>query len=202
MNPNNASYLLNFTLPRGDVGATGPTGPTGPDGSIYARSAYLVTFNDGTFANGITIQSGDRLPIDREELDISDIITLDTADDTLQFNLPGYYKITFTVSAYVLHTTNSTFDPNTDFVSLGFKLVGTDNVYIGTSQWVTDETAIELVGQGIIAVVDIAETYELVNLAKENIYLSSPDQKNTISNSLFCNPLVTIVIEYLGRQGA
>ena len=52
MNQKADSYLLNFTLPRGEIGATGPTGP---DGSTYARSAYLVTFNDGSFANGITI---------------------------------------------------------------------------------------------------------------------------------------------------
>ncbi len=193
---NKGEYKLNFTLPQG------PTGPTGPDGDTYARSAYLVTYNDGKFPNGIEIQSGEKLPIDTEALDISDIITLDTNDNTVQFNLAGYYKVTFTVSAYVPYSANATFNPDTDFVSLGFKLTGTDNVYIGTSQWVTDETAIQLVGQGIIAVVSNSEAYELVNLSKQSIYLLSPDQKNTISNSLYSNSLITIVIEYLGRQGA
>lgn len=193
MNPNNNEYLLNFTLPQG---------PTGPAGTNIARSAYLTTFNDGTSANGIVIQSDDRLPIDREELDISNLITLDTTDETIKFNIEGYYKVTFTVSAYVFYSSNSTFDPATDFVSLGFKKVGTDDVYIGTSQWVLNETAIQLVGQGIISVNDTTQLYELTNLSKRNIQLLTPDLKNTISQSYFTNPLLTIVIEYLGRQGA
>ena len=196
MNLDKKDYLLNFTLPQG------PTGPTGPIGETIARSAYLATFNDGTHASGIVVQSGDRLPIDREELDISNLITLDTTDETIRFNIEGYYKITFTVSAYVLYSSNSTFDPSTDFVSLGFRLINTDNVYIGTSQWVFNETAIQLVGQGIISVNNTANLYELVNLSKRNIHLNSPDLINTISGSYFTNPLVTIVIEYLGRQGA
>ena len=53
--------------------AVGPTGPTGPS---LLRSAYLVTFNDSTKADGIEVKSGDNLPITRTELDISNIITL------------------------------------------------------------------------------------------------------------------------------
>lgn len=187
------SYSLNFTIPQG---------PTGPAGTNIARSAYLATFNDGTVANGLAVPENNRLPIDREELDISSLIDVDTTDETIKFNVQGYYKVTFTVSAYVLHANNSTFDPKTDFVSLGFKKVGTDNVYIGTSNFVTDEVAIELVGQGIIAVNDTTALYELVNLSKQNIYLQSPDLPHVGSNSYFSNPLLTIVIEYLGRQGA
>ena len=184
------SYKLNFTLPQG------PTGPIGPAGTNIARSAYLATFNNGTIANGLAVPENDRLPIDREELDISQLIDLNTSEETIKFNIEGYYKVTFTVSAYVLHSTNSTFDPNTDFVSLGFKKVGTDDVYIGASGFVPDEIAIQLVGQGIISVNDV------VNLSKQNIYLKTPDLPNIGSTSYFSNPLVTIVIEYLGRQGA
>lgn len=193
------SYKLNFTLPQGP---TGPQGPEGPSGTNIARSAYLATFNNGTIANGLVVPEDERLPIDREELDISNLITLDTNDETIQFNIEGYYKITFTVSAYVLHSTNSTFDPNTDFVSLGFKKVGTDNIYIGNSGYVTDEVAVQFVGQGIIAVNNTNDLYELVNLSKQNIYLKTPDLPNISSTSYFTNPLLTIVIEYLGRQGA
>ncbi len=192
-------YELNFTLPQGP---TGPEGPVGPAGTNIARSAYLATFNDGTLANGLTVPEGERLPIDREELDISDLITLDTANETIKFNLEGYYKVSFTVSAYVLHSTNSTFDPTTDFVSLGFKKVNTDDIYIGTSQFIPDEIAVELVGQGIISVVNTNELYTLDNLSKRDIYLKTPDLPNIGSTSYFSNPLVTIVIEYLGRQGA
>lgn len=193
------SYKLNFTLPQGP---TGPQGPEGPAGTNTARSAYLATFNNGTTANGLAVPEDDRLPIDREELDISSLITLDSSDETIKFNIEGYYKITFTVSAYVLHSTNSTFDPKTDFVSLGFRKVGTDDIYIGTSGYVTDEVAVQFVGQGIIAVNDITALYELVNLSKQNIYLKTPDLPNITTSSYFANPLLTIVIEYLGRQGA
>lgn len=46
----------------GRIGSTGPT--------LY-RDVYLVTFNDCTSAEGISVAAGERLPIDREELDIS-----------------------------------------------------------------------------------------------------------------------------------
>lgn len=115
--------------------------------------------------------------------------------------MEGYYKITFTVNAYVLHK-NNVFDKTTDFVSLGFKKVGTDNIYIGTSQFTTEEIPIQLVGQGIIAINNTTDLYELVNLTDQNIYLDSPDLPNISSTSYFTNPLLTIVIEYLGRQGA
>ncbi len=192
-------YLLNFVIPSGEIG---PTGPTGPDGSNIARSAYLVTYNDGTAPTGITIQSDDRLPIDVKELDISNLITLDTNDETIKFNIEGYYKITFTVSAYVQYASNSTFNKQTDFVSLAFRNANTKNVYIGTSQWVLNETAIQLVGQGIISITNTNDEYELVNLGKRQICLETPELKNTISNSYFSNSLLTIVIEYLGRQSA
>ncbi len=189
------SYEINFTIPQG------ATGPVGPAGTNIARSAYLATFNNGTVGNGLAVPAKGRLPIDREELDISDLITLDTTDETIQFNIEGYYKITFTVNAYVLHK-NNVFDKTTDFVSLGFKKAGTDNIYIGTSQFITEEIPVQMVGQGIIAVTNTTDLYELVNLTDQNIYLDSPDLPNISSTSYFTNPLLTIVIEYLGRQGA
>lgn len=196
MNANDKEYSLNFVLPQG------PTGPEGPAGTNIARSAYLATFNNGTVATGILIDSGERLPIDVEELDISDLITLDKANETIQFNIPGYYKVTFTVSAYTKHLNGSSFDPDVDIVSIGFKKEGTDNVYIGTSGWIPDEVAREFVGQGIISVVTTTEKYVLENLGNSEFYLYSPDLKNIVSTSYFSSPLITIVIEYLGRQGA
>ncbi len=199
------SYKLNFTLPQGPTGPAGvqgDIGPTGPAGTNIARSAYLVTFNDGSSPTGITINSNDRLPIDREELDLSNLITLDTQDETIKFNTEGYYKITFTVSAYIQLASNSTFNKQTDFVSLGFKKINSNDVYIGTSQWVSNEVAVELVGQGIIAVNNTADLYELVNLSQRQICLDAPDLKNTASTSYFTTPYLTIVIEYLGRQVA
>lgn len=57
-------------------------------------------------------------------------------------------------------------------------------------------------GQGIIAVNDISNAYELVNLSPEIIYLDTPILGNISSGSYFTNSLITIIIEYLGRQGA
>ena len=180
---------------------TGPTGPTGPTGTSYNRSAYIVTFNDGTSSEGIPVPTTERLPLDRLELDISDIVTLDSNEETIQFNVEGYYKITFTVSSYVKQL-NTDFDPTNDFISLGFRLVGTDNIFIGASQWGYYEEATQIVGQGIIAVESIANAYELVNLSPQTIYLDSPRSDYISSGSYFTNSLITMVIEYLGRQGA
>ena len=60
----------------------------------------------------------------------------------------------------------------------------------------------QIVGQGIIAVENIANAYELVNLSPQTIYLDSPSLGDISSGSYFANSLITIVIEYLGRQGA
>ena len=179
----------------------GPTGPTGPTGTAINRSAYLVTFNSGTSADGIAVGSDERLPIDRSELDISGLITLDTDDETIQFNIEGYYKITFIVSAYAESTTTE-FDPTKDFVSLAFRLVNTDNVFIGASQWTYADEPVQIIAQGIIAVEDIANVYELVNVSNQTIRLNTPNLGDIQSGSYFTNSIITIVIEYLGRQGA
>ncbi|MGN1358606.1 MAG: hypothetical protein ACI4WU_04495, partial [Bacilli bacterium] len=195
----NENDWINVGSIQGPTGPIGPTGATGPIG--YARSAYLVSFNDDTSSDGIPVPSKERLPIERKELDISSIITLDTVDDTIQFNVEGYYKITFTLSAYSQQT-NTEFDPDNDFVAVAFRLVDSDAVFIGASQWTYYDEATQLVGQGIIAVEDISNAYELVNLGPQTIYLNTPSLKNISASSYFVNSIVTIVIEYLGRQGA
>ena len=213
-NPNE-SYLVNGNLYvwsdtendwinvgniQGPTGPMGPKGDVGPTGPTLYRDAYLVTFNDGTSAEGISVAAGERLPIDREELDISDIITLDTNEEVIQFNVAGYYKITFIVSAYATPN-GEEFDPEKDFVSIGFRQVGTDNIFIGASQWSYYDEAKQIVGEGLIAVESIANAYELVNLGKTNIYLNTPNLKDILTGSYFTNPIVTILIEYKGRQG-
>lgn len=189
------------TGPTGPIGLIGATGPTGPTGPSLSRDAYLVTFNDGTSADGISIAADDRLPIDRKELDISGLVTLDSSDEVIQFNVAGYYKITIIISAYVMPN-GEDFDPDVDFVSIGFRQVGTDNIFIGASQWTYYEEVKQIVAQGLISVTDISNAYELVNLGKTNIYLNTPNLKNINSGSYFTNSIVTIFIEYKGRQGA
>lgn len=209
----NQEVKLDFTIPagitgpigpKGDIGPTGPTGPIGPigpTGPSFERTAYLVTFNDGVQEDGVPVASNAKIPINRTELDVSNLVTLDSKENLIKLNAAGYYKISFTVSAYP-SVTSVDFDPNTDIVSVGFKQTGTDNVYVGVGQWVYNGEAIELFASGIIVVTDTNVTYELSNLSKSTIYLNTPLLKNIASISYFSNPLVTMVIEYLGRQGA
>lgn len=177
------------------------TGPTGPTGTAYNRSAYIVTFNDSTSAEGIPVTNNDRLPLDRLELDISNLVTLNSDEETLKFNVAGYYKITFIISGYAQQT-DTEFDLTKDFISIGFRQVDTDNIFIGASEWVYYEKAVQITGQGIIAVNDITNTYELVNLAPQTLYLDTPDLGYISTGSYFANALVTMIVEYLGRQGA
>ena len=133
------------------------------------------------------------------ELDLTNLVTLKD-DNSLQFNIEGYYKITFVISAYVPKA-GATFNPKTDFVSVGFRLADTDNIYIGASKWINNETATQIVGHGIIAVENTSNLYELINLSNRTIYLNSPDIKDIGSESYFTNSFITVIIDYLGRQG-
>ena len=93
----------------------------------------------------------------------------------------------------------ATFDKNTDFVTIGFRLLNTDNIYIGSSKWIYNEDYNEISGQGVLAVDSTDNVYELVNLSPKEIYLSAPDIKNIKSKSYFTNEIVNVVIEYMGR---
>lgn len=174
-------------------------GPTGPAGLGLIRTAYLVTFNDSTTEDGVKVVSNGRIPLERIELDVSDLISLYTSQNTIQFNVPGYYKISFKISAYP-EVQSVDFNPDTDIVSVGFRQVGTDNVYVGVGQWVYNGEAIELTAQGIAAITNPNNLYELVNLSKVPIFLNTPKIENIASISYFSNSLVTIVFEYLGKN--
>lgn len=92
------------------------------------------------------------------------------------------------------------FDPKKDFVALGFRKIDTDNIYIGVSKWIYDGRPAQLLGQGIIAVEDTNNLYELVNVSKRNIKLIASEIENLGTKSYFTNTIVNIVIEYLGRM--
>ena len=190
---------LNFKIPMGVTGPKGDMGPKGDTGPTLLRTAYLVTFNKDSLQDGVQIVTNGRIPIDRSELDLTNLITLDTSQNTIKFNTIGCYRITFTISAYP-SVTSVDFDPTTDIVSVGFKKVGTNDVYVGVGEWVFNGEAIELFAQGLVSIVNTTDSYELVNLSKETIYLNTPALENINSTSYFSNSLVTIVIDYLGRQ--
>lgn len=77
-----------------------------------------------------------------------------------------------------------------------------DAIFIGASKWIYYDEAEQIIGQGIIAVDNVANAYELVNLSPQIIYLDSPNLGYIGTGSYFANSIVTIIIEYLGRQGA
>lgn len=185
---NGMDEIINFTLPKG---------PKGDDGPNKIKASYLVTFNDNVDYTGTLINSLERIPIGRKELDIDNLINLNTNDNTMSFNLIGYYKITFIVNARIL--TNDNFNPDNDFISLGLRLIDTDNVYIGAGKWIYNNEYNTITGQGILAVNDTNNIYELVNLSKEKVYLNTPDIINIKSISYFTNPLVNVIIEFLGK---
>ena len=187
--------------PKGDIGPTGPIGPTGaigPTGPTLIKSAYIVTYNDLTNEDGLPIISGAKIPLKRKELDVGNIITLNS-NYTIRFNSIGYYKISFTVFAYP-KVDSIDFDPTKDIVSIGFKESNTNNVYVGASSWVWNGEAIEIYTSGIISVPNTNSLYELTNLSKETIYLNTPNIENISSTSYFSNSLVTLLIDYLGRD--
>lgn len=173
-----------------------PKGQPGKEGTI--KSAYLVTFNDETHPNGIEVNPNNNIPLERLELDVSNIILLDSTNNLIKFNIPGYYKITFIANAYPkVHTTD--FDPTKDIVAIGFRETGTDHIYVGISSFIYNGEAGLVTSTGIISVVDTAVTYELANIGNYPIYLDSPLQANIKTKSYFANPLVVLTIDYLGR---
>lgn len=201
------NVILDFNIPAGPTGPMGPVGPTGAKGEIgptgpigptKVKNAYIVTYNTNQFVDGIPVDSEERLPLDRVELDVDQLVTVDSTDETIKFNQIGYYKISFMVSARSIKT-DTQFDPASDFVSIGFRQINTDNIYVGNSKWIYNEEFDMISGQGIVAVNNTDNLYELVNISPQIIYLNSPDLKHIKSKSYFTNSLVNIVIEYLGR---
>ena len=194
----NDNKWINVGKIRGPEGKQGPVGPKGdrgdigPTGPELIRTVYLVSFNNG---NEKQVAPNTELPIDRVELDLDNILELD--DNKITFNEIGYYKIEFIVSGYILNEEN--FDPKKDFISVGLRLVGTDNIYIGASKWIYESKTTQLYSQGLLNINDTNNTYELVNLGPKDIYLTTPDLDDITSHSYFTNAIINIMITYLGK---
>ena len=97
---------------------------------VKIKNAYLVTYNNGTYPDGLNIKVEERIPIDRIELDVDNLVTLNNVEKTLSFNQVGYYKISYIISSMIKETNNN-FNTDTDFISIGLRLLNTDNIYIG-----------------------------------------------------------------------
>ena len=175
------NHILDFTI------------PSGLSGLSKIQNAYIIKYNDGTVATGIKIEPDERIPLDRIELDVDNLVNLNSEDNLIKFNKIGYYKITIMINASIKTI------PNTDFVSYGFRQTNTDNIYVGASKWIYNNEYSNVISQGIVAIDSTDNDYEIVNIGSKEIYLLSPDLNNIKSNSYFTNTLVNIVIEYLGK---
>lgn len=184
--------------PKGDPGPQGEIGPQGPPGPNSIRAAYIITYNEDIDPNGIKISVQEAFPYTRKELDITNLITLDTAEKTIKFNVAGYYKVNIIISGYIIPERNN-IDKTTEFIAFGLREKGTDNTYIGASEWRENDIAKQITAEGIIAVIDPSKAYEIANLSKKEIYLHSPSIKYISSKSYFTNSIITINIEYLGK---
>lgn len=183
------------TGPQGQIGPIGPQGPTGPE---EIQVGYFITYNNNFPDTGYEVLTGERLPITRKEIDNADIYELNDIDNTITFKKQGNYKVEFSISGYVPFENGVSFNSKTDFISIGFRKVDEDTIYAGASEYVYNQSAITLNSQGIIVIGSEDDKVELVNFAKRSLYLDSPRIENTITNSYHINPVVSLVIEYLG----
>lgn len=192
---------LNQGPMQGEKGEKGDKGEIGPTGPSEIKAVYVVTLKDPSLELeefGMEIKSGGRLPLKR--LDISstreNLIQLNSNEDTIQFNEIGTYEIIFTLNGNILQTEDPA-DIKTDFISVGFRAVDADEVYIGANDWSLNETPHNVTGIGLLRVTDVATAYELVNLQKKSMYLVGGNKKYTLTNSYFTTPMVTMIIKKL-----
>ena len=182
------------TGPIGPTGLRGATGPTGMAGPEEIATGYFVTYNSGFPEGGFAVHPNERIPISVEAMDNTSLFTLE--NNTIRCGKEGVYRIDFIVSAEALDS--PTFLKNLDFVSIGFRKVGEQTVYAGGSVWDYFSPAITINGQGMFIVGSPDDTFELVCFSKKTIYLESPKLEDTLSQSYFVNPVVSILIQYLG----
>lgn len=192
----------------GDVGPQGPAGPKGdqgdrgeqgPPGPLDIPGAMIISYNQdpNTFpVAGMEIASNARLPLLRLELDNGGVVTLDNAENVIKFTQTGVYSVTFTTNAYVKKT-GADFDPATDFVSVAFREVNTDNILAASCTWIATECANNMTGQGLFTVASTDAEYELVNTQQKSIYINGCSVTKTVSQSYFSVPMVSVVITKL-----
>lgn len=177
--------------PRGEQGEMGPTGPRGPE---EIESAYIVTFNNNT-NDGYEVPSNGRLPIGRIEIDNTGLVSL-TNNNTIKFSKAGTYRVDFVVNAMV--NSQGTFNKDTNILAVGFKNINQGVVYAGDSSWYNNEGSVKLIGKGLFVIGSPNEEMELVNMSLNTMNLNTPLIQNTTTSSYFINPVVTIIVQFLG----
>ncbi len=199
------------TGPTGPVGATGPIGATGPMGEKGERgetgatgpelikTAYITTLRDPSFVmtdDGVTVASGARLPLKNLSYTTHNpLVTLNADDNTVTINEIGTYEIIFTLNGHIVNSTP--YDVSTDFVSVGFREIDADTVYIGANAWSSDGTPQNITGLGILQIIDAGKSFELVNLHKKSLKIYGGNKRQTLTDSYYTTPVVTMLIRKL-----
>ena len=179
---------------RGEKGQKGEKGDRGEPGTSEIASAFVFSYAQDNFpAAGLEVFSNERLPLMELDFNVDGIATLESDVGLIQFNKTGVYQVSFTTSAYVKKD-GQDFDPTTDFVAIGFREVGTDNVVAATNSWNMSECAQNVFGQGMFVVGDTSAKYELVNLQKKSVYIYGCQRSQTISSSIKSTPLVSLIV--------
>lgn len=201
--------LLDFYIPRGEVGERGPQGIPGPKGDQGEQGekgengeaglneiagAHLFSSTPQALpVGGVEVASNARLPLSNVDFNMDNIITLNSDRNTITFNKKGSYMIWFSTSAYVKRS-GQEFDENQDFVSIAFRQVGTDNIIATVNSWNPTECAQHVAGQGIVVVDDNSAEFELVNIQKKSLYIFGCTQSQVLSSSVKAIPFVSLII--------
>ena len=186
---------------RGPIGPKGDQGEAGPTGVAQIQGTYLTTLRDPSFPipdTGLEIPSGGRLPIKFIHANSSreTILTLNSNENTITFNSRGVYEVIATFNGFVKFSGNS-FDVKTDFVSVGFREVDSDNVYIGCNDYSSTPEPHNITMIGMLQIADATKPYEIVNLQKKPLFLIGGEKSQTLTNSYFTTPILTLIIKKL-----
>ena len=201
-------HHLTFYIPKGQKGDTGPQGLQGPQGirgekgetgPLSIPSQMIISYGDPTTipATGLEVLSNARLPLERLELAYGNFLSLDTTNNTITIKDTGVYSVTFSTNAYVKKS-GTDFNPLTDFVSIALRIVDTDDILAATNTWCVNESALNTFGQGLFTIATQNTVLELVNLAKKSVFITGCDVRQTVSQSYFSVPMVTVIITKLG----
>ncbi len=189
---------------KGDPGEPGPQGSPGPKGDKGATgpqeiaTATVVTFEPISQGSEYIVQPNDRIPLDRVGANNTDVVTVDNVNKLIKFSKGGAYRVDFVVNAYK-ENGGSAFNKTEDFIAVGLRKVGQNIVYAGGSLFTGQEHSIQIVGNGVINVANPeTENLEFINMSKNSITLRAPSIDDVNSESYFVNPLVSIVIQFLG----
>ncbi len=175
----------------GERGIAGPPGPQGPPGPLVIPTVSITTFHPENSDNGIKVEANQNLPLDLKITNEEADFILNEEEQTITIKYPGTYRVDFVV--YANSISSGSFIKSKDIVSIGFKRINEETVYAGASIWSDNQLPSAVVGSGIITVVDNDDTFELVNVGKQDIYLNSPTLDD--DTSLFSNPVVSMIIQ-------